>query len=81
MLVRLEIVPWRVQGEELDVSRMKGKGGRVDVWHSVQADYWGSKTHHLRATAANRRVGGDIGDFGVFGWGRGGGLFSVRLRG
>lgn len=28
------------------------------------------KTHHLRTATGGGRVGGDIGGFGVFGWGR-----------
>lgn len=38
-------------------------------------------SHHLRTARGSRRVGGDFGGFGIFGWGGRGGLFSVRLEG
>lgn len=65
---------WAVSVERECVWGMKGgkertrKGGRADVW--LQGMSGGVKTDHLRTATGGRRVGSDLGGFGVLGWGR-----------
>ena len=73
----LAVVSWVILGRIVEEGR---KGGQGECSWGIFLGQ-GKTIHHLRTARGSRRVGGDFGGFGIFGWGGRGWLFSVRLEG